>query len=158
MRRAIYPGTFDPITNGHLDLIKRALKLFDEVIVAVAGNSTKTPLFSLEERKEMAEQCVEGLANVQVVCFQGLLANFARSAKAQAIIRGLRAISDFEFELQIALVNRKLFQEIETVFLMPKENYIYLSSSVVKELAQLGGCIDDMVNSFVKQKLMEKLH
>ncbi len=156
MLKAIYPGTFDPITNGHLDLITRALKLFDEVVVAVAVNSPKTPTFSLKERIDMIEKCLEGVANVQVMSFHGLLVDFSRTIKARAIVRGLRAVSDFESELQMALVNRKLFGEIETVFLTPKDRYIYLSSSIVKELAQLGGCVEGMVYNYVKEKLEEK--
>jgi len=156
MRKAIYPGTFDPITKGHLDLVDRGLKLFDQVIVAVAAESAKVPVFSLRERTEMAERCLEGVARVEVISFQGLLVDFARKLKVQAIIRGLRAISDFESELQMALVNRKLGNEIETVFLTPKANYIYLSSSLVRKLAMLGGCIDDMVEPYVKAKLEEK--
>ena len=156
MRRAIYPGTFDPITKGHLDLVERGLKLFDEIIVAVAASTNKRPLFSLEERKEMIEQCLLGVPRVTVISFHGLLADFALKIKVQAIIRGLRAISDYESELQMALVNRKLGHEIETVFLTPKANYIYLSSSVVRELASLGGCVDDMVEPYVKNKLEEK--
>jgi pantetheine-phosphate adenylyltransferase len=156
MRRAIYPGTFDPITKGHLDLVERGLKLFDEVIVAVAANPNKNPLFSLEERKDMIEQCLLGVPRVTVIAFHGLLVDFAREIKVQAIIRGLRAVSDYESELQMALVNRKLGSEIETVFLTPKANYIYLSSSVVRELAALGGCANDMVEPYVKKKLKEK--
>ncbi|MGA1876357.1 MAG: pantetheine-phosphate adenylyltransferase [bacterium] len=156
MRRAVYPGTFDPITRGHLDLIKRALKLFDEVVVAISADSPKTPTFSIDERKDMIEYCLRGVANVQVVSFHGLLVNFIREVKAQAIIRGLRAVSDFEFELQMALVNRKLLDQGETVFLTPKDEYIYLSSSIVKELAHLGGCVDDMVDPYVRDKLHQK--
>lgn len=156
MRRAIYPGTFDPVTKGHLDLVDRGLKLFDEVIVAIAADSPKKPVFSLDERKEMAEQCLQGVSRVEVTSFHGLLVDFARKLKAQAIIRGLRAISDFESELQMALVNRKLGSEFETVFLTPQANYIYLSSSLVRELALLGGCIDDMVEPYVKKKLEER--
>ncbi|MEW5804763.1 MAG: pantetheine-phosphate adenylyltransferase [bacterium] len=156
MRKAIYPGTFDPITKGHLDLVLRGLRLFDEVIVAVAANTNKRPLFSLEERKDMIEQCLAHVPRVTVISFHGLLVDFAREQKVQAIIRGLRAISDYESELQMALVNRKLGGEIETVFLTPKANYIYLSSSVVRELASLGGCINDMVEPYVKEKLEEK--
>ncbi len=156
MRRAIYPGTFDPITKGHLDLVERGLKLFDEVIVAVAANPNKKPVFSLEERKDMTEQCLLEVPRVTVIAFHGLLVDFAREIKVQAIIRGLRAISDYESELQMALVNRKLGSEIETVFLTPKANYIYLSSSVVRELASLGGCVNDMVEPCVKKKLEKK--
>ena len=156
MRRAIYPGTFDPITNGHLDLIKRALKLFDEVVVAVAADSSKTSTFSLAERKDMIEQCLQGVLNIRVVSFEGLLMDFVQKVKARAVIRGLRAVSDFESELQMALVNRKLYEEVETVFLTPKGEYIYLSSSIVKELAELGGCVDDMVDPYVKGKLEKK--
>ena len=125
MRRAIYPGTFDPITNGHLDLIKRALKLFDELVIAIAVDSSKTPTFSLNERKDMIEQCLQGVSNIRVMSFNGLLMDFAQEVKALAIIRGLRAVSDFESELQMALVNRKLYEEGETVFLTPKL-YLFL--------------------------------
>jgi pantetheine-phosphate adenylyltransferase len=144
MRCAIYPGSFDPVTNGHLDVIERARKLFDQVIVAVAHNDQKQPMFSLEERLELLRATV-GNNNVQVAAFEGLLVDFAVEQNAAAVIRGLRAISDFEFEFQMALMNRKLEARVETIFLMPKEEYTYLSSRIVKEIARLGGDIASFV-------------
>ncbi len=139
MRRAIYPGSFDPVTNGHLDVINRAVKLFDEVIVAVAFNDQKKSLFTPEERVALLDAAVGQTPNVRVVSFTGLLVEFAREQQASAVIRGLRAVSDFEFEFQMALMNRKLDPTIETIFLTPKEEYSYLSSRIVKEIARLGG-------------------
>lgn len=156
MRIAIYPGTFDPITNGHVDIIRRASLLFDKVIVSVAENLEKTPLFSVSERKEMIQRSLDGLENVQVDDFSGLLVDYARRLGAQAVIRGLRAVSDFEFEFQMALVNRKLFKELVTVFLMPNEKYTYLNSSIVKEVARFGGDVSSFVPPFVVSKLKEK--
>ncbi len=141
MRRAIYPGSFDPVTNGHLDVIERARKLFDEVIVAVAPNEQKSPMFTLEERLEFLRSSIVENGRVQVATFDGLLVDFALAQEASAVIRGLRAISDFEFEFQMALMNRKLNAKVETIFLMPKEEYTYLSSRIVKEIARLGGDI-----------------
>src|SRR3954467_2986204 len=143
-RRAIYPGSFDPVTNGHLDVIERARKLFDEVIVAVAHNDQKSPMFTLEERLDLLRGTV-GDGNVQVAVFEGLLVEFAVQQNATAVVRGLRAISDFEFEFQMALMNRKLEGRVETIFLMPKEDYTYLSSRIVKEIARLGGDIASFV-------------
>jgi pantetheine-phosphate adenylyltransferase len=145
MRRAIYPGSFDPVTNGHLDVIERARKLFDEVIVAIAHNDQKQPLFSLGERLEFLRNTLGGLDGVHVAPLEGLLVDFAVEQKATAVIRGLRAISDFEFEFQMALMNRKLEPTVETIFLMPKEEYTYLSSRIVKEIARLGGDIAKFV-------------
>ena len=145
MRRAIYPGSFDPVTNGHLDVIDRARKLFDEVIVAIAVNDQKQPLFTLEERLAFLSQTLGNLEGVQVAPLEGLLVDFAVEQKATAVIRGLRAISDFEFEFQMALMNRKLEPSVETIFLMPKEEYTYLSSRIVKEIARLGGDIAKFV-------------
>jgi pantetheine-phosphate adenylyltransferase len=145
MRRAIYPGSFDPVTNGHLDVIERARKLFDEVIVAIAHNDQKQPLFSLDERLDFLRETLGNLDGVQVAPLQGLLVDFAVEQKATAVIRGLRAISDFEFEFQMALMNRKLEPTVETIFLMPKEEYTYLSSRIVKEIARLGGDIAKFV-------------
>ncbi len=156
MRRAVYPGSFDPVTNGHLDVIERASRLFDEVIVAVAVNSEKTGLFSFEERVELLQRALGGIPNVSVTRFDGLLVDFARSRSAQVVIRGLRAVSDFEFEFQMALMNRKLEPEIETVFLMPREDYTYLSSRIVKEIARLGGAVGAFVPDFVAAALREK--
>lgn len=152
MRRAIYPGSFDPVTHGHLDVIERARKLFDEVIVAVAVNDQKQPLFPLEQRLKMLREAITG-DRVRVEPMNGLLVEFAASQHAHAIIRGLRAISDFEFEFQMALMNRKLNGAVETIFLMPKEEYTYLSSRIVKEIARLGGDI----SSFVPPKVADAL-
>src|SRR5438105_1160545 len=156
MRRAIYPGSFDPVTNGHLDVIERARKLFDEVIVAVAHNDEKQPLFSLKERLDLLRETAGKISNVRIVKFKGLLVNFAQAQKAGAIIRGLRAVSDFEFEFQMALMNRKLDAAVETIFLMPKEEYTYLSSRIVKEIARLGGDISSFVPTRVAKALNRK--
>ena len=157
MRRAIYPGSFDPVTNGHLDVIERAAKLFDEVLVAVAVNSQKRPLFSVEERLELLAQttAMHG-GKVRLVRLEGLLVDYARKEGAAAIIRGLRAVSDFEFEFQMALMNRKLESTVETMFLMPKEEYTYLSSRIIKEIARLGGDVGSFVPSCVGSALRGK--
>jgi pantetheine-phosphate adenylyltransferase len=157
MRRAIYPGSFDPVTNGHLDVIERAVKLFDEVIVAIAVNSQKAPLFSIEERLRFleVETALHG-ARVRIVRLDGLLVEYARQAGAGAIIRGLRAVSDFEFEFQMALMNRKLEASVETIFLMPKEEYTYLSSRIIKEIARLGGDVASFVPDCVAAALRAK--
>jgi pantetheine-phosphate adenylyltransferase len=156
MKRAIYPGSFDPVTFGHLDVIQRALKLFDEVIVAVAFNEQKKSLFTADERVALLTQATGRMGNVRVAQFSGLLVNFAREQEAVALIRGLRAISDFEFEFQMALMNRKLEKSIETLFLMPKEEFTYLSSRIVKEIAALGGNVDAFVDQTVAAALREK--
>ena len=156
MRRAIYPGSFDPVTNGHLDVIERARKLFDEVIVAVAGNDEKQPLFSLEDRLDLLRQTAGRIDNVRVAEFKGLLVDFAKAEKAGAVIRGLRAVSDFEFEFQMALMNRKLDAEVETIFLMPKEEYTYLSSRIIKEIARLSGDVSSFVPACVAKALDRK--
>ncbi len=156
MRRAIYPGSFDPITNGHLDVIERARKLFDEVVVAVAHNDEKQPLFSLHDRLDLLGETAGKLDNVRIAEFEGLLVEFARRQEAGAVIRGLRAISDFEFEFQMALMNRKLASAVETIFLMPKEEYTYLSSRIVKEIARLGGDISGFVPACVAKALTRK--
>ena len=157
MRTAIYPGSFDPLTNGHLDVIERAVKLFDHVIVAVAKNESKQPLFTLEERVELVRRCVKHIPNVEVDSFDGLLVEYANQRKAQAIVRGLRAISDFEFEFQLALMNRKLNEKVETIFMMPKDTYTFLSSRIIKEIARLGGDITAFVPTQVRTVLLEKL-
>src|SRR5579864_8234400 len=156
MKRAIYPGSFDPVTNGHLDVVERARKLFDEVIVAVAHNDEKLPMFSLEERLELLNQTAGKIDNVRVTQFDGLLIEFARNEKASAVIRGLRAVSDFEFEFQMALMNRKLESSVETIFLMPKEEFTYLSSRLVKEIARLGGDVSTFVPPAVANALGKK--
>src|SRR5581483_1484950 len=157
MRRAIYPGSFDPVTNGHLDIIERARKLFDEVIVAVAHNDARAPLFTLEERLDLLRSTMGKIDNVRVDHFSGLLVEFARTNDAIAVIRGLRAISDFEFEFQMALMNRKLEAQVETIFLMPKEEYTYLSSRIVKEIARLGGDVSKFVPPPVAKALAAKI-
>ena len=157
MRTVIYPGSFDPFTNGHLDVVQRAAKLFDRVIVAVAQNTDKQTLFTQAERKRQIATVLADLPNVEVTEFKGLLVEFAKAQKAQAIIRGLRAVSDFEFEFQLALMNRKLEEEIETIFMMPREAYTFLSSKLVKEIAQLGGDVSAFVPANVEQALQGKL-
>jgi pantetheine-phosphate adenylyltransferase len=156
MRRAIYPGSFDPVTNGHLDVIERAQKLFDEVVVAVADNDEKQPLFSLKERLNLLRETAGRIENVRVAQFKGLLVDFAKAEHAGAVIRGLRAVSDFEFEFQMALMNRKLDAAAETIFLMPKEEYTYLSSRIVKEIARLGGDVSSFVPACVAKALTRK--
>jgi pantetheine-phosphate adenylyltransferase len=145
MKTAIYPGSFDPITNGHLDVIERAAKLFDHLIIAVANNSEKRPLFPTEERVRLIEESVAGLASVEVTSFRGLLVNFASERGAMVVVRGLRAVTDFEYEFQMALMNRTLRDEVETVFLAAREEYTYLSSRIIKEVARLGGDVSGMV-------------
>jgi pantetheine-phosphate adenylyltransferase len=156
MKIAIYPGSFDPITNGHLDLIQRGLQLFDRLVVAIADNPDKKPLFSAEDRLEMVKTGVKDLKQVKVVLFTGLLANLAKEIKASAIIRGVRAVSDFEFEFQLALMNRKLAPKTETVFLIPSEKYTYLSSNLIKDVARFNGNINCFVPEIVEKKLKEK--
>ncbi len=156
MRTAVCPGTFDPITNGHLDLIERGLRIFDGVIVAVAVNPKKEPLFPLEDRLDLIRKSVRGFRNVRVDSFHGLLVDYAKSKGCVAIIRGLRAISDFEYEMQMALMNRRLAGEIETVFLMPAEEYSYLTSTIVKEVASFGGSVRGLVPRAVEASLLRK--
>jgi pantetheine-phosphate adenylyltransferase len=154
---AIYPGSFDPPTNGHLDLIERGSKIFDELIVAVLRNAEKSALFSLSERLHMLEAMTADFSNVRVDSFDGLTMDYAVKVKAGAVLRGIRAISDYEYELQMALMNRKLQPDVETVFMMPAEQYSYLSSRLVREIAQLGGSVKDLVPELVEQRLKEKL-
>jgi len=156
--RAIYPGSFDPLTNGHLDLIERGSKIFDELIVAVLRNTEKDPLFTVSERLQMLEQMVRQYENVRVEAFEGLLVDYAMRKKAKAVLRGIRAISDYEYELQMALMNRKLEPQLETVFMMPAETYSYLSSRLVKEVFRLGGSVRGLVPEVVEQRLREKFH
>jgi pantetheine-phosphate adenylyltransferase len=159
VRRIVYPGTFDPITNGHIDLVGRALQLFDEVVLAIAADSTKKPLFPLEERKQLAEKAlVQYGAKVRVTAFHGLLVDYVQSQDSRAVLRGLRAVSDFEFEFQMALMNRKLNDSIETLFLMPRGAYTYLSSTIIKEIGRLGGDLSAFVPPLVAEALREKYH
>ncbi len=155
-RIIVYPGTFDPITNGHIDLIKRALKLFDKVIVAVGVHPGKSPLFDFDERVDMIRQTIGTMEGVEVEAFDGLLVDFARRHGANAILRGLRAVSDFEYELQRAIMNRKLDRNIETVFLMTGFRWIFVSSTIVKEAAQFGGSLEGLVPPLVEKKMKER--
>jgi len=155
-KSAIYPGTFDPVTFGHLDLIGRATEIFDNVIVAVARNGYKNPLFTLEERVAMLKEATRDIDNLTVVAFDGLVVEFARQQKVNVLIRGLRMFSDFEYEFQMALTNRRLAADIQTVFLMPSESYSFLSSTLIKETATLGADISSFVPDFVARKLKEK--
>ena len=157
MRTAIYPGSFDPLTNGHLDVVQRAAKLFDRVIVAVAKNESKQPLFTLDEREALVKEAVTHLPNVQTDSFDGLLVEYVAKCEAKAIVRGLRAVSDFEFEFQLALMNRKLDENIETIFMMPKDTYTFLSSRIVKEIARLGGDVSEFVPAHIQAALHKKL-
>ena len=155
--KAIYPGSFDPPTNGHLDLIERGSKIFDELVVAILRNPEKDPLFSLADRRKMLEAMTADFDNVSVDTFDGLTVDYALKVEAQAILRGIRAISDYEYELQMALMNRKLQPGLETVFMMPAEKYSYLSSRLVREVAQLGGSVECLVPTIVGEKLREKM-
>ena len=159
MKIALYPGTFDPVTNGHLDIIERASQLFDKVIVTVAVNSSKTPMFTTEEREAMIRSAIKEkkIRNITVDSFDGLLVGFARKKKATVLIRGLRAVSDFEYEFQMALMNRKQAPNITTVFLMPHERYTYLNSSIIREISRLQGDVKDLVPRSVQKALKKKL-
>jgi pantetheine-phosphate adenylyltransferase len=154
---AIYPGSFDPVTNGHLDLIERGEKMFDLVIVAVLQNVEKQPLFTVSERVEMLREVTKNLPGVEVDVFKGLLVDYARKRSAGVILRGIRAVSDYEYELQMALMNRKLEPRLETVFMLPGEPYSYLSAKLVREIAQLGGPLTDLVPAVVEQRLRAKI-
>ena len=155
--RAIYPGTFDPITMGHLDIIQRAYNMFDEIIVAVADSKAKKPMFSLDQRVAMVKAATEDMPNIKVIGFHKLVVDLADELDANILIRGLRAVSDFEYELQMALMNRRLNRDVTTVFLMPNEKYTYLNSTIVKEVARYGGNIENFVTPMVAEKLLEKL-
>ncbi|HET9713394.1 MAG TPA: pantetheine-phosphate adenylyltransferase [Pyrinomonadaceae bacterium] len=161
MRRAIYPGSFDPVTNGHLDIIERGCKLFDEIIVSILVNPDKQPFFTLEERNQMLNEVLpsisQGRCTVRVDSFQGLLVNYAVAQQADVIVRGIRAISDYEYEFQMALMNRRLEPGIETVFMMPAETYSYVSSRLVKEVFQLGGAVEGLVPPVVEKRMKEKM-
>lgn len=157
MRTVVYPGSFDPFTNGHLDVVQRAAKLFDRVIVAVAENEGKSPLFTMQERANLVAEATKDLHNVEVDAFSGLLVNYVEQRRADAIVRGLRAVSDFEFEFQLALMNRNLNERVETIFMMPKDTYTFLSSKIIKEIARLGGDITPFVPVGVKKALLERL-
>lgn len=156
MRKVIYPGTFDPVTYGHIDIIKRARDLFDAVVVTVAVNPSKTPLFTVEERVQFIKESVKEFSNIEVDSFHGLVVDHAKSVGASGIIRGLRAISDFEFEFQMALMNRKLAKDIATIFLMPHEKYTYLNSTIIRNLATLKADISDFVPPVVQDALVKK--
>jgi pantetheine-phosphate adenylyltransferase len=157
VRTVIYPGSFDPFTNGHLDIVHRAARLFDTVIVAVANNEEKKPLFALKDRVALVTESVHDLPNVKVDSFEGLLVDYVEQCGGQAVIRGLRAISDFEFEFQLALMNRKLNERVETIFMMPKETYTFLSSRIIKEIARLGGDIKAFVPAHVAAALKKRM-
>jgi pantetheine-phosphate adenylyltransferase len=154
---AVYPGSFDPITNGHVDIITRGARLFDRIIVAVLVNAEKAPLFTMSERVEMAKSVFNDHPNVEVDTFDGLLVDYVARRKAQVIVRGLRAVSDFEFEFQMALMNRRLHDKIETVFMMPAEQYTYISSRMIKEIFSLGGRVSGLVPEMVERRLREKM-
>ncbi|MGH7255712.1 MAG: pantetheine-phosphate adenylyltransferase [Nitrospirales bacterium] len=157
MKIAVYPGTFDPITHGHLDILVRSLRIFDLVFVAVAPNPNKRPLFDLSERVDMVKLVTKELGRVEVEPFEGLLVDYVKRRKAHGVLRGLRAISDFEFEFQMALVNRKLDHSVETLFLMPSEEYAYITSSIIKEVAGLGGPLEDFLHPEVARRLRHRL-
>jgi pantetheine-phosphate adenylyltransferase len=154
--KAIYPGSFDPLTNGHLDLIARGAKIFDHLVVAILRNSSKNPLFSVEERVAMLSEGTSEFSNVSVSTFDGLLIDFAREQRAQAVVRGIRAISDYEYEFQMAMMNRRLSPEVETIFLMPDAKYSFVSSRLVKEVFRLGGSVDGLVPKFVVERMHNK--
>ena len=156
MKTAVYPGSFDPVTNGHIDVIERALKIFDKVIVTVGDNPGKKPTFTTEERMEMLKESTKHLKNIEIGSFSGLLLDFVKSKNSKIIIRGLRAVSDFEFEFQRALLNRVVNGDIETVFIMTKEDYVYLNSSIVKEMAMFNGKVNGLVPKIVEERLKEK--
>lgn len=156
MRTAVYPGSFDPCTNGHLDVIKRASRLFDKVVVAVLTNNSKTPLFSVEKRMEMLKKATASIGNIEIHSFSGLLVNFMKQINAQIIVKGIRAISDFEYEFQMALTNRTLYPDLETLFLHTSKDYMFLSSSIVKEIAKYGGSLVGLVPDCLIQDINKR--
>ena len=158
MKTAVYPGSFDPITNGHLDILERSAEIFDNLIIAVFVNPNKKPLFTVEERLEMIQEVTRHLPNVQVDSFQGLLGDYARQRSAKVIIRGLRAVSDFEYEFQMSLMNKKLNPNVETIFMSSSSKNIYISSTIIKEVSSMGGSISGLVPRVVENRLMEKFY
>ena len=158
MKTAVYPGSFDPITNGHLDIVERSAEMFDNIVIAIFINPNKKPLFSVEERLELIREVTRHLPNVQVDSFQGLLSDYARQRSAKVIIRGLRAVSDFEYEFQMALMNKKLNPNVETIFMSSSSKNIYISSTIIKEVSSLGGSISGLVPRVVENRLMEKFY
>lgn len=157
LARAVYPGTFDPVTRGHEDLVRRASRIFDAVIVAVADSTSKKPFFAMEERVGMAREVLSDLKNVSVIGFSGLLMNFVREQEAKVVLRGLRAVSDFEYEFQMAGMNRNLYPEVETLFLTPSEQYMFISATIVREIAKLGGDVSPFVHPLIASRLAEKI-
>ncbi|MGB2375680.1 MAG: pantetheine-phosphate adenylyltransferase [Porticoccaceae bacterium] len=157
MKTIVYPGTFDPITNGHIDLVERASKLFGKVVIGIASNRQKSPLFTIEERIDLARECLQHISNVEIYGFNSLLVNFVKECNADAIMRGLRAVSDFEYEFQMANMNRALSPEIESIFLTPSEKFSYISSSLVREISSLNGDVSQFVPANVANALAEKL-
>jgi pantetheine-phosphate adenylyltransferase len=155
-KRAVYPGMFDPVHNGHVDLIERSLRIFDELIVAVVANPSKQPLFPVRERLEMIDEATSGLSNLRIISFDGLLIDLVARERADCIVRGIRAVSDFEYEFQMALMNRKLRDTVETVFLMPHEKYTYISSRLIKEVSGFGTSVAGLVPPLVEKRLAEK--
>lgn len=158
MNIAVYPGSFDPVTNGHIDIIKRASGIFDRVIVGILNNDNKEPIFSVEERKKFLKKSTRDIKNVEIDSFSGLLVNYLKEKDSKVIIKGLRAVSDFEYEFQMALMNNKLAPEIETLFMMTSSKYSYLSSSIVKEVARLGGSLDDLVPKEIMEDIYNKIN
>lgn len=157
MKNAIYPGSFDPITNGHLDIIKRTARIFDKVIVSVVNNPSKNPMFTLEERVELIRYATKDIKNIEIDCFSGLLIDYVKEKNINVMVKGLRAVSDFEYEFQMALMNKKLNENIETLFMTTNSKYSYLSSSLVKEVFKLGGCINGLVPEIVIEEMKKKI-